>query len=31
MQAVILVLDNVRARGVRVFPGMEVPDGGLAF
>ena len=23
--------DNVLARGVRVFPGMEVPDGGLAF
>jgi mannose-1-phosphate guanylyltransferase len=22
---------NVLARGVRVFPGMEVPDGGLAF
>ena len=23
--------DNVLARGVRVFPGMEVPDGGIAF
>jgi mannose-1-phosphate guanylyltransferase len=23
--------DNVVARGARVFPGMEVPDGGLAF
>ena len=23
--------DNVLSRGVRVFPGMEVPDGGLAF
>ena len=23
--------DNVVSRGARVFPGMEVPDGGLAF
>jgi len=23
--------DNVVARGARVFPGMEVSDGGLAF
>ena len=23
--------DNVVARGARLFPGMEVPDGGIAF
>jgi mannose-1-phosphate guanylyltransferase len=28
---VVLGSDNVAARGVRLFPGMEVPDGGLAF
>lgn len=28
---VVLGSDNVVARGARLFPGMEVPDGGLAF
>lgn len=28
---VVLGCDNVVARGARLFPGMEVPDGGLAF
>lgn len=28
---VVLGADNVVARGARLFPGMEVPDGGLAF
>ncbi len=28
---VMLGADNVVARGARLFPGMEVPDGGLAF
>ncbi|HEY0345916.1 MAG TPA: NDP-sugar synthase [Solirubrobacteraceae bacterium] len=30
-EGVTIGADNVLARGVRVFPGMEVPDGGLAF
>ena len=28
---VVLGCDNVVAHGARLFPGMEVPDGGLAF
>jgi mannose-1-phosphate guanylyltransferase len=28
---VVVGADNVVARGARLFPGMEVPDGGLAF
>jgi mannose-1-phosphate guanylyltransferase len=30
-EGVTIGADNVLAHGVRVFPGMEVPDGGLAF
>lgn len=30
-EGVIIGADNVIARGARLFPGMEVPDGGLAF
>jgi mannose-1-phosphate guanylyltransferase len=30
-EGVTIGADNVVARGARVFPGMEVPDGGLAF
>ena len=30
-EGVIIGADNVVARGARLFPGMEVPDGGLAF
>jgi mannose-1-phosphate guanylyltransferase len=30
-EAVTIGSDNVVSRGARVFPGMEVPDGGLAF
>jgi mannose-1-phosphate guanylyltransferase len=30
-EGVVLGCDNVVARGARLFPGMEVPDGGLAF
>ena len=28
---VVIGSDNVVAHGARLFPGMEVPDGGLAF
>ncbi len=30
-EGVSIGADNVIARGARLFPGMEVPDGGLAF
>ncbi len=30
-EGVVIGSDNVVARGARLFPGMEVPDGGLAF
>ena len=30
-EGVMIGADNVIARGARLFPGMEVPDGGLAF
>jgi mannose-1-phosphate guanylyltransferase len=30
-EGVMIGCDNVVARGARLFPGMEVPDGGLAF
>lgn len=30
-EGVIIGADNVIARGARLFPGLEVPDGGLAF
>jgi len=30
-EGVMIGADNVVARGARLFPGMEVPDGGLAF
>jgi acetyltransferase-like isoleucine patch superfamily enzyme len=30
-ERVKIVADNVLARGARVFPGVEVPDGAIAF
>ncbi len=30
-EGVVIGSDNVVARGARLFPGMEVPDGGIAF
>jgi hypothetical protein len=30
-EGVMIGADNVVAHGARLFPGMEVPDGGLAF
>jgi mannose-1-phosphate guanylyltransferase len=30
-EGVTIGADNVVTRGARLFPGMEVPDGGLAF